>query len=104
MTNDPKHTHAHAKNHSHNQVKDSCDTCGSFVDIGTVIEAQDTELMINLKGANAKQDAQLLVDKATARFKSVKASMKASDEGVILALNFEYTVEKMIFQLEEQLT
>jgi uncharacterized protein YfcZ (UPF0381/DUF406 family) len=100
MTNNPKHSDSH----SHNQVNDSCDTCGSFVDIGTVIEAQDTELIITLKGANATQDAQLLADKAAARFKSINASMKTSDQGVILTLNFEYTVEKMIFQLEEQLS
>ncbi|MBB1267967.1 DUF406 family protein [Shewanella sp. SR44-3] len=86
-----------------NQVNDSCNTCGSFVDIGTVIEANDGELEIRLQGENAEVDAACLKEKALQRFKSVSASMKSIDDGVILALNFEYTVEKMIFQLEENL-
>lgn len=93
MTHKPKH----------NQVNDTCNPCGSFVDIGTVIEAQDTELLIHLKGQQAEQDASRLSEKAKVRFKTTTASMKTTSEGVILGLNFEYTVEKMIFQLEEQL-
>ena len=79
------------------------DCCGGFVDIGKLIETNDTLLVVHFNGHNSKAGATRLQLKAEQKFKNVTASMKVMDDGVILSLNFEYTVEKLIFQLEEGL-
>jgi uncharacterized protein YfcZ (UPF0381/DUF406 family) len=84
------------------KVNETGACCGS-VDIGKVIEANDTVLEAHFTGLNPKDGATGLLLKAQQKFKNVTASMKSRDDGVILSLNFEYTVEKLIFQLEEGL-
>jgi uncharacterized protein YfcZ (UPF0381/DUF406 family) len=85
------------------RVKETRDSCDAFVDIGNIVEANDTGLDVHFNGLNSKLRAARLQLKAEQKYKNVSASMKIMDDGVILSLNFEYTVEKLIFQLEENL-
>ncbi|GIU53204.1 MULTISPECIES: DUF406 family protein [Shewanella] len=85
------------------QVSDSCNDCGSFVDIGTVIDEQDTHLILQVEGENADVDTQNIIQKAQQRFESVKTSFDKSDKHYTIFLEFEFTAEKMIFQLENSL-
>jgi uncharacterized protein YfcZ (UPF0381/DUF406 family) len=85
------------------KINETTDACGAFVDIGKLIEANDTLLVVHFNGHKSKAGAARLQLKAEQKFKNVTASMKVMDDDVILSLNFEYTVEKLIFQLEESL-
>lgn len=81
-------------------VNDSCNDCGSYADIGAVIDEHDTILVINVNSAQADAEAKVLSDKAQARFDDVVVLSKATNEGVELSITFNYSAEKMIFQLE----
>ena len=85
------------------QVSDSCNDCGSFVDIGTVIDEQDTQLILQINGETAKSDAESIIEKAQTRFESVKTSFDETDTHITVFIEFEFTAEKMIFQLENRL-
>ncbi|WP_144208115.1 DUF406 family protein [Shewanella donghaensis] len=85
------------------QVSDNCNDCGSFVDIGTVIDEQDTQLILQIDGDDSASVAEELINTAKARFDNVKATTKASEQHILLFLDFSFTVEKMIFQLENSL-
>jgi uncharacterized protein YfcZ (UPF0381/DUF406 family) len=85
------------------RVDETRDCCDGFVDIGNIVEANDTVLEVHFNGLTSQVGAARLQLKAEHKYKNVSASMKVMDDGVILSLNFEYTVEKLIFQLEENL-
>lgn len=84
-------------------VNDTCTDCGSFVDIGAVIDEQDTLLELNFAGEQAKADAAVMIERAQARFKHTQATLTVHETGVLLQLTFDVSVEKMIFQLENGL-
>lgn len=84
-------------------VSDSCSDCGSFVDIGAVIDEHDTELVLLFKTETAQEDAQNMVIKAQNRFEQINVKVNLLDHGVELILGFSVTVEKMLFQLENGL-
>ena len=84
-------------------IHDTCTHCGSFVDIGAVIEADDTHLVLNLLGADALTKAKALADKAVSRFANATFDIKETTDGVELSLNFTVSAEKMIFQLQNSL-
>ncbi|MCW3173856.1 YfcZ/YiiS family protein [Shewanella subflava] len=83
-------------------VNDTCSDCGSFVDIGTVIDEHDTELTLVFNGENAKNDAQNIANKATERFEHVIIHMTDLENSIKLTMTFSVTVEKMLFQLENR--
>ena len=83
-------------------VNDTCSDCGSFVDIGTVIDEHDTELTLVFNGENAKNDAQNIANKATERFEHVIIDMTDLENSIKLTMTFSVTVEKMLFQLENR--
>ena len=83
-------------------VNDTCTDCGSFVDIGAVIDEHDTELTLIFNGENAKFDAQEIVNKATQRFEHVVVDLSDVDNSIKLTFTFAVTVEKMLFQLENR--
>ncbi|MCC4831726.1 DUF406 family protein [Shewanella sp. 1_MG-2023] len=85
------------------QVSDSCNDCGSFVDIGTVIDEQDTQLILQVEGETALADAQAIIEKAETRFDSVNTRFDETDNHITVFIEFEFTAEKMIFQLENSL-
>ncbi len=85
------------------QVSDSCNDCGSFVDIGTVIDEQDTQLILQVEGETALADAQAIIEKAETRFDSVNTRFDETDDHITVFIEFEFTAEKMIFQLENSL-
>ena len=85
------------------QVSDSCNDCGSFVDIGTVIDEQDTQLILQVEGETALADAQAIIEKAETRFDSVNTRFDETDNHITVFIDFEFTAEKMIFQLENSL-
>ncbi|AZG73448.1 DUF406 family protein [Shewanella livingstonensis] len=84
-------------------VSDSCTDCGSYVDIGAVVEAEDTLLVLSFIGDNALLQAQTMQQIAQQRFTDTKADIKNVDNSISLQLEFAFSVEKMIFQLENQL-
>lgn len=86
-----------------NLIHDTCTHCGSFVDIGAVIDIDDTQLALHFTGEQALEQAQSLADKASARFDKVKVDIQATESGVNLIISFDVSAEKMIFQLENRL-
>ncbi|MCL1144628.1 DUF406 family protein [Shewanella sp. 10N.261.52.F9] len=86
-----------------NLVNDTCTDCGSFVDVGAVIDEHDTVLELELNGENCQQLANDIIAKAQQRFDDVTADSQVEDQSVKISLTFAFTAEKMIFQLENGL-
>jgi uncharacterized protein YfcZ (UPF0381/DUF406 family) len=84
-------------------VSDSCTECGSYVDIGAVVEVEDTLLLLSFVGDDALLQAQSMLQVAQERFPDTKADIIDEDSTISLKLDFAFSVEKMIFQLENQL-
>jgi uncharacterized protein YfcZ (UPF0381/DUF406 family) len=84
-------------------VNDTCTDCGSFVDIGAVIDEHDTLLTLNFVGDSAQADAESMATRAQTRFAEVQTEFVTKTEGVDLLLTFTVSAEKMIFQLENGL-
>ncbi|WOT06684.1 DUF406 family protein [Shewanella youngdeokensis] len=84
-------------------VNDTCNDCGSFIDVGAIIDEHDTVLELAFSGAEALKRATDVKDKAANRFTEVNYSLTTSGNEVKLALTFSFTAEKMIFQLENGL-
>ena len=86
-----------------NLVNDTCTDCGSYADIGAVIDEYDTQLVIERVGDDAKEQAQQLIDLACKRFGDLQCLVSETEEGASLTITFNYSAEKMIFQLENNL-
>lgn len=84
-------------------IHDTCTHCGSFVDIGAVIEEDDTQLVVDFSGEDALEKANALADKALSRFKNAKFEVNQEGDTTKLTLHFSVSAEKMIFQLQNQL-
>lgn len=84
-------------------VNDTCAECGSFVDIGTVLEEDDTLLQLDFVGDTATADAAAVVEQTAAQFSDASISQQATAEGVRLNINFSCSAEKIIFQLHHRL-
>mgnify|MGYP002063334195 CR=1 FL=1 len=84
-------------------VNDTCTDCGSYADIGAVIDEFDTVLTLSRQGEQAQSELQSLADAAKARFEGVVSEMIPVEDGLQLTLTFGYSAEKMIFQLEHGL-
>ncbi|QYJ96010.1 YfcZ/YiiS family protein [Shewanella alkalitolerans] len=84
-------------------VNDTCNDCGSYADIGAVIDEFDTVLTLVREGDKAQSELQALAEAAKQRFEGVKSDIKAVEAGLELRLTFGYSAEKMIFQLEHGL-
>ena len=84
-------------------VNDTCTDCGSFVDIGAVIDEHDTLLTLKFTGDSAQADANEMAARAQARFAEVQTQYVTKTTGVDLLLTFGVSAEKMIFQLENGL-
>ncbi|MEC4725251.1 YfcZ/YiiS family protein [Shewanella sp. D64] len=81
-------------------VNDTCTDCGSYADIGAVIDEHDTLLTVSFTGSEAQAEAEVISVKAKARFDGVESVIKVENEIVTLNISFAYSAEKMIFQLE----
>ncbi|MCL1077545.1 DUF406 family protein [Parashewanella spongiae] len=92
------------KNSQSIDVNDTCNTCGAFVDLGAVINENDTELLIELTGADANSEAQRLATIATQNFTNVDYKLDEGVDKVSLVIKFNVTAEKMIFQMQQGLT
>ncbi|WP_417762627.1 DUF406 family protein [Shewanella sp.] len=84
-------------------VNDTCAECGSFVDIGAVVEEGDTKLQLNLSGDNARAEAGMLAEQATQRFADAVVELQQQGNDVQLNIEFGCSAEKMIFQLQHNL-
>lgn len=84
-------------------VNDTCNTCGSFVDIGAVIDEHDTLMQMTFAGENALAQANEMAKRATTRFASANAQINRQSDATVLGITFSCTAEKMIFQLENSL-
>lgn len=84
-------------------VNDTCTDCGSYADIGAVIDEHDTVLVIEKLGLDAQKQLEALVNAAKTRFENIKADIVEIDGGLQLSLTFAFSAEKMIFQLQNNL-
>lgn len=94
------------KNSTSECTVDVCDTCGSIVELGSVIAEDDTVLVLPFNGADkaaVEQLAQKYIDAAKERFPEVVVSTEESSdadgEHLKLALTFDCTAEKLIFEM-----
>ena len=87
-------------------TNDVCEACGTIVELGSVIAEDDTVLVLPFTGENrvsVEQLAQKYIDAAKERFPEVvvntEESSDADGEHIKLALTFECTAEKLIFEM-----
>ncbi|MEG0009255.1 YfcZ/YiiS family protein [Aeromonas lusitana] len=88
------------------QVQDTCDSCGSMAEIGTIIGEGDDVMELVIEAA-AEADARAKLAAYEALAKQVTAEAECSSElsqgadGVILKarLQFTCTAEKLIFEM-----
>ncbi|WP_394201813.1 DUF406 family protein [Shewanella waksmanii] len=83
-------------------VNDTCNDCGSYADIGAVIDEHDTELVLEYPLAD-QSDADAIIAKAKTRFEGVLATTSSNDTNLTIKLQFQFSAEKMIFQLENHI-
>ena len=86
-----------------NLVNDTCTDCGSFVDVGAVIDEYDTVLELELNGENCEQLADEVIVKAQQRFEGVSFDKQLQGQTAKVNITFSFSAEKMIFQLENGL-
>ena len=85
-------------------VNDSCNTCGSFVDLGAVINENDTELLVQFTGPEAYSEAECLAAIAKQSFTNTEYKIDKRQNKTSLIIKFDVTAEKMIFQMQQGLT
>ncbi|QSX38862.1 DUF406 family protein [Shewanella sedimentimangrovi] len=85
-------------------INDTCNDCGSFVDIGTVLDEQDTCMTLSFSGVDAEVKAKELATLALARFPGCRAQLETEANGCRLVLQFDVSAEKLIFALDNGLT
>lgn len=85
---------------------DVCEACGTIVELGSVINEDDTVLVLPFAGSDSaavNELAKKYIDAAKGRFTTVEISQKETTtaEGVSLELSlaFECTAEKLIFEM-----
>ncbi|QDO84312.1 DUF406 family protein [Shewanella psychropiezotolerans] len=84
-------------------VNDTCNDCGSYADIGAVIDEHDRQLVVCFTGEEALAESELLRDKVQARFDNVRVELMSVDSDISLTIDFAFSAEKMIFQLENSI-
>ncbi|MBM7074054.1 DUF406 family protein [Shewanella sp. 202IG2-18] len=83
-------------------INDNCTTCGSTLDIGAVINEEDNVLEIKLDlTEQAELEVISLVSEAQKQFETVKYTIDKSEHSLILKLEFDVAVEKMLFQIQK---
>jgi len=85
---------------------DVCEACGSLVELGSVINEDDTVLVLPFSGADSStvnKLAEKYIDAAKARFASVEVNQQetttAEEVTLQVSLTFECTAEKLIFEM-----
>lgn len=85
---------------------DVCESCGTIVELGSVITEDDIVLVLPFDGtdeAGVAKLAQKYIDAAKARFETVEVNKVASstEQGFScnVTLKFECTAEKLIFEM-----
>lgn len=85
---------------------DVCDACGTIVELGSVITADDTVFVLPFDGADkagVNKVAQKYIDAATKRFSTVEINKSEStiEQGFRceVTFTFECTAEKLIFEM-----
>ncbi|MCE9678541.1 YfcZ/YiiS family protein [Shewanella sp. AS1] len=84
-------------------INDTCNDCGSYADIGAVIDEHDTLLTIERVGSDSQQAIAEFAKAAQAKFDGVKVEVVDIEGGQRLMLTFAFSAEKMIFQLQQGL-
>ncbi|NRD73674.1 DUF406 family protein [Shewanella sp. VB17] len=84
-------------------VNDTCNDCGSYADIGAMIDENDTQLLLSFTGIEAHKKAKITAEKAKNRFDNVTSEIKSEGEIFNLLIKFAFSVEKIIFQLENSI-
>jgi len=85
---------------------DVCEACGTFVELGSVIAADDTVLVLPFTGKDSTAVNALskkYIDAAKTRFETVQVSTQETTSGneftLQVTLNFDCTAEKLIFEM-----
>ncbi|AGH80556.1 hypothetical protein PCNPT3_03070 [Psychromonas sp. CNPT3] len=88
------------------ETTDVCEACGSFVELGSVINADDTVFVLPFKGSSldgVNKMAKKYIDAAKKRFESVIISTEETQKEEIfhieVTFTFECTAEKLIFEM-----
>lgn len=88
------------------QENDVCDACGTIVELGSVITEDDTVLILPFNGpdkASVEQLADKFISAAKMRFSTVEVTVDFEEVDRIVhskvALQFECTAEKLIFEM-----
>jgi len=88
------------------EAADVCEACGTIVELGSVIAEDDTVLVLPFNGtdeAGVNKLAQKYIDAAKTRFETVEVKTEnvATEQGFscTVALTFECTAEKLIFEM-----
>lgn len=74
-------------------VNDTCNDCGSYADIGAVIDEHDTVLILQYS-LEQQHTVDELVTKAQYRFDDVRADITQDDAMLTLKLQFQFSAEK----------
>lgn len=85
---------------------DVCESCGTIVELGSVIAEDDIVLVLPFQGADqagVNKLAQKYIDAAKARFETVEIEKTESTAeqvfSIEVTLKFECTAEKLIFEM-----
>lgn len=83
-----------------------CEACGTIVELGSVINEDDTILVLPFSGsdkAGVEKLAKKYIDAAKAKFSSVEVTIEEFTEennfSLMVSLQFECTAEKLIFEM-----
>ena len=89
-----------------NNEDDISEACGTIVELGSVINEDDTVLVLPFTGsdsATVNKLAEKYIDAAKERFASVEVNLQettsAEEVSLEVSLSFECTVEKLIFEM-----
>ena len=61
-------------------VNDTCTDCGSYADIGAVIDEHDTLLTVTLSGSDAQEKAQTLLQEALQALAAIPYNTQSLEE------------------------
>lgn len=85
---------------------DVCEACGTFVELGSVINEDDTVLVLPFEGtdqAGVNKLSEKYIEAAKARFSTVEVDKEelSTEAGFScnVTLKFECTAEKLIFEM-----
>ncbi|WP_163937726.1 DUF406 family protein [Paraferrimonas sp. SM1919] len=81
-------------------IKDDCTTCGSPVEMGSIIDNQDLDLTIKLEKPDIDSQWQQMSEQLTQRFPEARMKILEHTSHYQVVISFSCGVEKILYQLE----